>query len=64
MNIECTEAQINLPKDGAKQLQRICKASYKCTIYCEHRKPHAVSLACHIRCCDTLGKDVRCIPTE
>lgn len=64
MNIEDTEARINLPKTGAKQLQRICKAGMICTYSCEHRKPHIVSLACHTRCCDVPGKDVRCIPTE
>ena len=64
MDIEYTDARINLPKDGVTQLQRICKARTKCTTHCEHRKPHIVSLACHIRCCDTPGKDVRCVPVE
>ncbi len=64
MIIEYTDVRIDLPKDGAKQLQRMCKAGMKCTTYGEHRKPHRGSLAGSSRVCDTPGKDVRCIPIE
>ncbi len=60
MKIEYIEARTKLPKDGPMVYQRICKA--KCTYDCEHKNPHMVSIACHIRCCNIEGKDVRCIP--
>lgn len=64
MNIECTEARINLPKEGMKPLMRVCKAGMKCTYHCEHRNPHLISIACQTRCCDVPGKDVRCVSVE
>jgi len=61
MEIEYTEARINLPKEGPEIYKRICKAGKNCTYHCEHKKPHIISIACNIRCCNVLGKDVRCI---
>lgn len=64
MKIEYTEARVKLPKNGLSVYKRICKSRNKCTHYCEHRNPHMVSIACHIRSCDTQGKDVRCVPVQ
>lgn len=57
-------AKIGLPKTGPKIYMRVCKAGQKCRYCCEHRKPHMVSIKCSIKCCDVIGKDVRCVPIE
>ena len=64
MEIEYTDARMYLTKEGAKMLLRKYKAGSKCTYNCEHRHPHVTNMLCNIRCCDTPGKDVRCISIE
>jgi len=47
-------------------MKRICKAAQerKYNKVCEHSGVHEQTTACFIRCCDVVGKDVRCIISE